>query len=311
LAKDDIIRILTAVDGSEQSGNAVRYAGGIMAPGRVKMDLAHILNVIPEVFFDVETFPVSSARMSSMHSWVLGQRKKMEKSLEKAVAGLVEQGYPREDVTATIMDRKWGIARDILFTAGQGYDALVVGRTGASKIKGIFLGSIAFKLIGKLSGVSLWLVGGKPDTKNILIAVDGSEGAMRAVDYVGKMAASIQGSVTLLHVQRDPRRSGPQDASVSPLTDEIERIGSQVDAFLQDAKRRLASAGIPEKRVSERVVKEAASRAAMIVDHAAKGGFGTIVVGRRGLSRVQEFFMGRVSQKIVQLAKDMAVWVVE
>jgi hypothetical protein len=35
-----------------------------------------------------------------------------------------------------------------------------------------------------------------------------------------------------------------------------------------------------------------------------------IVVGRRGLSRVEEFFMGRVSDKVLQLAKEMAVWVV-
>ena len=42
-----------------------------------------------------------------------------------------------------------------------------------------------------------------------------------------------------------------------------------------------------------------------------EGGYGTIVVGRRGLSKVYEFFMGRVSDKVLHLAKDMAVWIVE
>jgi nucleotide-binding universal stress UspA family protein len=33
-------------------------------------------------------------------------------------------------------------------------------------------------------------------------------------------------------------------------------------------------------------------------------------VGRRGLSRVRDFLIGRVSNKLIQLAKNQAVWVV-
>jgi len=37
----------------------------------------------------------------------------------------------------------------------------------------------------------------------------------------------------------------------------------------------------------------------------------TIVVGRQGLSRSEEFLFGSVSSKIVNHARDCAVWVVE
>ena len=47
-----------------------------------------------------------------------------------------------------------------------------------------------------------------------------------------------------------------------------------------------------------------------LLDEAAKGGYGTIVLGRRGISRTEQFLMGRVSNKVIQLAKEMAVWVV-
>jgi nucleotide-binding universal stress UspA family protein len=47
-----------------------------------------------------------------------------------------------------------------------------------------------------------------------------------------------------------------------------------------------------------------------IVEEARARNFSTIVVGRRGLSRVEEFFIGRVSNKIVHMARDKAVWVV-
>jgi nucleotide-binding universal stress UspA family protein len=42
----------------------------------------------------------------------------------------------------------------------------------------------------------------------------------------------------------------------------------------------------------------------------AAGGYGTIVVGRRGISKAEQFLFGSVSNKIVQNAKDCTVWVV-
>ncbi|MBE9535512.1 MAG: universal stress protein, partial [Proteobacteria bacterium] len=47
-----------------------------------------------------------------------------------------------------------------------------------------------------------------------------------------------------------------------------------------------------------------------IIQYALKGEYGTIVVGRRGLSEVEEFPMGRVSNKIIHMSKELAVWVV-
>jgi nucleotide-binding universal stress UspA family protein len=72
----------------------------------------------------------------------------------------------------------------------------------------------------------------------------------------------------------------------------------------------LGKAGVKGDQVSTKVVTGVASRAKAIVEEARKGGYGTIVMGRRGLSRLEEFYMGRVSNKVLQLAKEMAVWVV-
>lgn len=51
------------------------------------------------------------------------------------------------------------------------------------------------------------------------------------------------------------------------------------------------------------------SRAASLYNEAEKNGYGTIVIGRRGISVVEEFFMGRVARKITQMAKNSAVWI--
>jgi nucleotide-binding universal stress UspA family protein len=39
--------------------------------------------------------------------------------------------------------------------------------------------------------------------------------------------------------------------------------------------------------------------------------YGTIVVGRQGLSRTEEFIFGSISSKIVTHARNCTVWVVE
>jgi nucleotide-binding universal stress UspA family protein len=39
-------------------------------------------------------------------------------------------------------------------------------------------------------------------------------------------------------------------------------------------------------------------------------GAGTIIVGRRGSTGVEEFVMGRVTRKILHLAYNKAIWIV-
>ena len=82
-----------------------------------------------------------------------------------------------------------------------------------------------------------------------------------------------------------------------------------VDAF-DRAVERLTNAGIPRTRISTQIITGAKSRAAAIVEEALKTGCGTIVVGRRGFSQVKDFSMGRVANKVVQIARGHAVWVV-
>ncbi|MFC1880277.1 universal stress protein [Thermodesulfobacteriota bacterium] len=47
-----------------------------------------------------------------------------------------------------------------------------------------------------------------------------------------------------------------------------------------------------------------------MADRAKQDSFGTIVMGRRGHSSVREFFVGRVTNKVIHLAIDRTVWVV-
>ena len=42
----------------------------------------------------------------------------------------------------------------------------------------------------------------------------------------------------------------------------------------------------------------------------AQQGYDIVVLGRRGLSSIREFFLGSISQKVLHLAKDMSILLV-
>jgi len=52
------------------------------------------------------------------------------------------------------------------------------------------------------------------------------------------------------------------------------------------------------------------SRAAEILATAREGNYGTVIMGRRGISAGREFILGRVTTKVLNGAEGLAVWIV-
>ena len=313
-------RLLIALDGSNQSFEAVRYASGILSPGKMEVVLLHVKSKIPESYWDIEKDPSFRHRLAPFAVWAVQQEKAMEEFIQRCRQVFVDRGVPREAVHVKIQERKVGIARDIAREAQGDYDGVVVGRWGMSKLKDLIWGSIANKLVGQLAQSPLWVVGGSPQPGKYLVAMDGSDEAMRAVEYVGTMLAGSDCVVTLFHVLRSFEYlslgfegafvPGPEVLGGEELKDEFQRAEEAIKTVCNQARNSLEKAGLRGDQIKRKIVTGALSRAKAIVEEAKKEGYGTIVLGRRGLSRVEEFFMGRVSSKVMQLAKEMAVWVV-
>ncbi len=68
--------------------------------------------------------------------------------------------------------------------------------------------------------------------------------------------------------------------------------------------------GFAPRRITTRIVTGAASRAGSVVKEAKENGYGTIILGRQGLNPEEDFFMGRVCSKVLELAADITVWIV-
>ena len=223
--------------------------------------------------------------------------------MKKAQQILFNSGFPKETVTVKIQECEDGIARDIIKEAHNEYCAVVINRTGAGAMSNLLLGSKAVKVIEKLSLVPVFIEGSKPPGNSILIAMDSSECSMQAIDFSGELMGGLDFNITLLHVVR-----GAGNMSLS--REDIQAQEDDIHAVFDQAKHRLINFGFKPENITSKIITGLSSRAKAIVQEAKQNRHTTIVVGRRGLSKVQEFFMGSVSNKVIQLAEEQAVWVV-
>ena len=147
--------------------------------------------------------------------------------------------------------------------------------------------------------------------KNILIAVDDSDNSRRAVSYVGQLLGGVEGfKVAILHVIPEV------EEDYFATTDEKEAWLSQytqkVRVMLENHRQILIQAGFDTDDVSVRsTLRYCPSMAECILSERDKTEYHTLVVGRQGISRSEEFLFGSVSSKIVNHAKNCTVWVVE
>jgi len=147
--------------------------------------------------------------------------------------------------------------------------------------------------------------------KNILIAVDESENARRAVSYVGQFLGGLEGfKVTILHVVPEP------EEDYFPTSAEKEKWLTQyrqkIDAMLEDSRQLLIKNGFDPEDVAVRsTLRYCPSMAECILSERDETEYSTIVVGRQGLSRKEEFLFGSISSKVVNHARNCTVWVVE
>ncbi|MFP4193745.1 MAG: universal stress protein [bacterium] len=150
--------------------------------------------------------------------------------------------------------------------------------------------------------------------KNVLIAFDDSENAMRAVNFAGENFAR-DANITLFSVLEDsqalcemnspeltPYFKSEQQAFCSLEDKKRELIESAIEA----ARRSLIDCGFEPDQVKTKTKKRTGSVAKDIIAEA-DSGYDTVVIGRRGVSALQDFLFGSVSHKVLNGVKNAAV----
>jgi len=154
-------------------------------------------------------------------------------------------------------------------------------------------------------------IGIQDKDRHILIAADDSENARRAVLYVADFLGGVPGfRVTLLTIIPEP----PADY----FNTDMERIAwmeknkSEAVRMLDNYRTILIQSGFSEDRVTATVdIRCCPSVADCILDMQQRLRCCTIVMGRRGIPKKEEFLFGSTSNKIMHSGKNCAVWVIE
>ena len=135
----------------------------------------------------------------------------------------------------------------------------------------------------------------------IIVATDGSDGAKRAVSVAAGLARDSGAKLVIANVSGGSEFPGevfrsmsrPQNAWLGEL------LASESARILNEARETAAADGARKIELVSRTGDPAQS----ILDLANERNADALVVGKRGLGRIQGLLIGSMSQKIISLAK--------
>ncbi len=130
----------------------------------------------------------------------------------------------------------------------------------------------------------------------ILVAVDGSESARRAVEVAIELAKSLSAELTVLNILETPVTPYASDKPV-----EMD-VNEPVEAMRTDGERAVpGAASLAEERgvkTVQRVVRHMGSAAEGITAYAKSNDIDLIVVGTRGLGGIRKLVVGSVASGV-------------
>lgn len=304
-------KILIAVDDSPASMLALDYVAMMEAAVIVDLSvtLLHLAHTIPQALRqEMELRPESFQRLQEMEA---RHREQGQRILDRARQRLLDLGVEDARIQMKLRTRQMGLAKDILFEGEHGlYDAVVLGRRGLTKVEEMFMGSVTNKVVQHAERLPVWVVGGAVNSCRILCAVDSSAGSRKAVDHLAYMlSGNRECRITLFHAGPGP---WSEAAGAAPEAEEAAEAAQEdlgrLASFFEQARADLKAAGLADGQVSLVTRDRAGSVWRAILEEVRQGGYGTVVLGRRGEGR--SFWLGHVSDKIVARCAEAAVWII-
>jgi len=158
--------------------------------------------------------------------------------------------------------------------------------------------------------------------KKILVAIDGSDGALKAVEYVGRQfAGTADLQITLFHVSPGIPPELWDDGHILSEQEKADRkkvldkwLGNQklrLESVFQPAVEALTQRGIEPKQIETKSASETVKNTPeCILAEAKTGGYLTLIVGRCGLHRTAHALLGSTVNRIINEGADIATCVV-
>ena len=154
--------------------------------------------------------------------------------------------------------------------------------------------------------------------KKILLAMDESENAMRAAEFITQTFKK-DNEVTIFSVVLDtPTVCELDSPSLTPYftaqKDAFCWVEDQKKLLIEEAHKKagelLSKAGFDEKNIRTKIETKKKGIAKGILDEAGSG-YDLLVMGRQGVAGTRDFLLGSIPQKILQSVKGVSVLLVD
>ena len=313
MAEDIQKKIVVPVDGSENALKSLDYINLLFGPQHnIKTTLFYVMPRLPPIL--VEEIKKSHEKDISLHAIEDRNTAMAQRLLKAGKDRLLGMGFTQDTVEAVFRKIEVGIARDIVhWSEKKKADALIITTRGRSRLETFFMGETAAKVLEYCRICPVWMLKGTIEHKQVVIVIDNSKNAMRAVEHAAFMLAGTDTNITIFHSKRDVRRFVPY--AVLNEFPEVQKYwrrkaGEVMVPYMQKAKNKLLAAGFDKDRIGVKTVDGSRQPAADILTEAEDRRAGTIFMGLRGYSEVTAYKMGSVSRKVLNQARDMAVSIV-
>lgn len=153
--------------------------------------------------------------------------------------------------------------------------------------------------------------------KKILVAVDGSIYSNNTIQYLGTLF-DRQEEVKMHLLSLIPCSSLPHGKE---WMDELELLNClppdarkrlrSAKTFMKTATDKFAELGIKPERITTEVKLARQSITNDIIGEARKGLFDALVIGRRGITKLEELVIGSISEEILKKCHDVPIWIID
>ena len=277
IVKQLFTKILVPVDGSHSCLHAKMLASSIAKKFNSTVTVVHVVShefMHPEL---KAQYQLPHSILHKIDDAYLEAGKKIIRNAEELFreagvpvdARLVTHEDPAEYLLELIKDEKFNL--------------VVIGNRAETQSERYSLGSVTEK-IARHADCPVLIVKQKPKIEKLLVAVDGSKYANKALEYAAQLAQHYSANLALVHVEEDKliRIGGPQV---------VDCLGTVGECILKDAAKKV-------KGVAFDKMLEYGSPAEVLIKVAKKADVDIMVLGSRGLSSVRRYLLGSVSDDI-------------
>ena len=278
-------RVLLATDGSGDAKAAARWLRSLPLPANREVMVVTVVNP-PRIAFAV-------SEVGDLHRALVGEARRLADTtaaelMTTRAVGRVVEGDPRHEIVAAA--RQWSA------------DLIVLGARGLGAAARFLLGSVSIDVARHAPSPVLVCKGEPRDIRTITIALDGSEHARRAVEWVAAHLRPSAARVRLLGVVETQHVPASAPGRLDALVREaVEASGRERRAALEGDLAR-AAAVLKGRVPNVETVVGAGAPAQVIVEDAERHASDLIVVGARGLGTVERLWLGSVSESVLRHA---------